>query len=224
MFVRSIKDSVMRVVIIGYGAQAKYVLEIFQRVKNVEVVGLLDISQDKRFVGRKLRDIAVIGGIEMLEKLVIQKVKRAIVCCADTRRKEAFTKHVVQVGFKLLNAIHPASVIATNAQIGEGVIINAGAIIQSDAVLGDGVMVHAGVIIEHDNQIKDFANLAPGVKLSGWVTVGKRATIYTGASVAPQVSIGHDAIVGAGAVVLKDVPNNGVAFGVPARLIRYRGL
>ena len=40
-------------------------------------------------------------------------------------------------------------------------------------------------------------------------------------TILPGVTIGENAVVGAGAVVTKDVPNNAVVVGNPARVIRY---
>jgi serine O-acetyltransferase len=45
------------------------------------------------------------------------------------------------------------------------------------------------------------------------------ATIYAGAKVLGDVRVGRNAVVGANAVVLKDVPDNALAVGVPARII-----
>jgi serine O-acetyltransferase len=45
------------------------------------------------------------------------------------------------------------------------------------------------------------------------------ATIYAGAKVLGDVRVGRNAVVGANAVVLKDVPDNALAVGVPAKII-----
>lgn len=52
------------------------------------------------------------------------------------------------------------------------------------------------------------------------VKVGARAWIGAKAVICPGVTIGENAVVGAGAVVVRDVPPNAVAAGVPARVIR----
>ena len=46
--------------------------------------------------------------------------------------------------------------------------------------------------------------------------------IYTGAIVAGGITIGNNVDIGAGSVVLKDIPNNCVAAGNPAKVIRYK--
>jgi serine O-acetyltransferase len=52
--------------------------------------------------------------------------------------------------------------------------------------------------------------------------VGDNVTIYTGAVLAGGVKIGKGASIGANAVVLKDVPENCLAVGVPARVIEKK--
>ena len=211
----------MEAIIIGAGAQAKYTLETLEYQDAIKVVGMIDILENKEIWGTEMYGVKVLGGLSVLTTLTEKKVAAAIVCCGDNSQRENLTNTVTELGFDIINIIHPHSTIAKTVSLGKGVIINAGAIIQPFAQIGNGVMIHAGVIVEHDNIIEDYVNLAPGVKLAGWVKVKKGAYIYTGASVIPSVTVGANAIVGAGAVVLEDVPDNAVVVGVPARVIKY---
>ncbi|MBY0574142.1 MAG: isomerase, partial [Undibacterium sp.] len=47
------------------------------------------------------------------------------------------------------------------------------------------------------------------------------ASIGANATILPGIIIGKNAMIGAGSVVTKDVPNNALVLGNPARLIRY---
>lgn len=53
------------------------------------------------------------------------------------------------------------------------------------------------------------------------IRVNDGASIGAGAVVLPGVNIGKNAIVGAGSVVTKDVPENAIVAGNPARIMRY---
>ena len=55
------------------------------------------------------------------------------------------------------------------------------------------------------------------------VVIKKGSYIGTGAIILPGVTIGEDCVIGAGAVVADSIPDNSVAVGVPARVIRRKG-
>ena len=52
------------------------------------------------------------------------------------------------------------------------------------------------------------------------VTIGEDCWIGGGAVICPGVTIGNRCVIGAGSVVTKDIPDDSVAVGNPARLIR----
>ena len=52
------------------------------------------------------------------------------------------------------------------------------------------------------------------------VRIGDGSWLGHGAVVLPGVTIGRHAVVGAGAVVHRDVPDHGIAAGVPARVVK----
>ena len=209
----------MKVIILGVGAQAKYIVETF-KLLNVEVIGLLDTSSNGKGSVRKIDNIKVIGGLELLDKFKKDKAVRLIVANSSNKEKENLVKRMNKFNFKFTNAIHPSAVIATTARIEKNVIINAGAVIQPFAKIGSGVMVHAGVIVEHDCNIEDYVNLGPGATLAGWVHVKEGSYVYTNASVIPRIVIGKKSIVGAGSVVLRDVPDGLTVAGNPAKVVK----
>lgn len=53
------------------------------------------------------------------------------------------------------------------------------------------------------------------------ITIGDNVWIGGNAVVLMGVTIGHNVVIGAGSVVTKDIPDNAVAMGNPARVIRY---
>ena len=52
------------------------------------------------------------------------------------------------------------------------------------------------------------------------VVVRRKAWIGAGAIILPGVTVGENAIVAAGTVVTKDVPDNAIVAGVPAKVLR----
>ncbi|MBF4275183.1 DapH/DapD/GlmU-related protein, partial [Vibrio anguillarum] len=51
--------------------------------------------------------------------------------------------------------------------------------------------------------------------------IKKGASVGANSTILPGITIGSNAMIGAGSVVTKDVPNNAVVIGNPAKIIRY---
>ncbi|MEM7234898.1 MAG: serine acetyltransferase [Planctomycetota bacterium] len=80
-------------------------------------------------------------------------------------------------------------------------------IISGDTVIGDDVVLRNGVTIGLRHT---------GIK--GAPVIGNRVDIGTGAKILGAITIGDDVAIGANAVVIKDVPANSIAVGIPAKI------
>ena len=102
---------------------------------------------------------------------------------------------------------------------GKNVFINHSAILSASGGIEfqDGVSVAPGVRIATINH--DF-NERHTIYTYGKVTIKKNAWLGMGATICPGVTIGENSVVAAGAVVTKDVPDNVVVGGCPAKIIK----
>lgn len=125
-------------------------------------------------------------------------------------------------GLKPATLIHLSAIIAANAIIGEGAQIHAGAIIGEEVIIGDQCIVNTRASIDHECILGTGVEIAPGSTLCGCVILQDFSTVFAGATVFPRVHIGKHAIVGAGSLVTKDIENNAISFGVPAKVIKIR--
>ena len=107
-----------------------------------------------------------------------------------------------------------------NIHLGENVFINAGCKFQDQGgiYIGDNVLIGHNVVmatLNHEENPESRANLiAAPIKIGNKVWIGSNATIL------PGVTIGDGAIIAAGAVVTKDVEEESIVAGVPAKFIR----
>lgn len=105
--------------------------------------------------------------------------------------------------------IHPAAKIAGGVFIDHG----QGVVIGETAEVGEGTVLYQGCTLGGTGKEKGKRH----------PTVGKDCVIGAGAKILGNIVIGDGAKIGAGAVVLKDVPPNCTAVGVPSRIIKREG-
>ena len=88
---------------------------------------------------------------------------------------------------------------------GVGCVIHRDVIIGTDCIIGSNVTIGGKSGVLEVPQIGDFVYISTGAKILG------------------NVKVGNYAVIGANAVVVKDVPDNAIVVGVPAKIISYKG-
>jgi sugar O-acyltransferase (sialic acid O-acetyltransferase NeuD family) len=125
-------------------------------------------------------------------------------------------------GFSPITLVHPKAWVAETAQLSEGAQVLGMAAVSEEARIGRQSVINTNASVDHEGVIGDGCHIMPGATLAGCVVVGDFCTIGSNATVFPHIRIGSGAVVGAGSVVTKDVAQNTVVIGVPARFRRLR--
>ncbi|HEV7488654.1 MAG TPA: acetyltransferase [Thermoanaerobaculia bacterium] len=210
-----------RIVIVCAGGQGAIVADILQRAHEAGAdalpAGFVDDTPE--LLGTAVLGLDVLAPIAALSGIAHDAV---IVAFGDNEGRRAITERLLAAGERLATAIHPRACIAPSASIGEGSMISAGAVISPRAIIGRGVIVNTKASIDHDTVVEDFAHVSAGATVGARCRIGAESLIALGATVISGATVGERTIVGSGAAVVADIPDDVVAFGVPARIMRGR--
>ena len=109
-------------------------------------------------------------------------------------------------------------------EISQGVTINSNCTISAGlaGVTRIGSFSHIDSLshIHHDCQIGEEVEIASSVSMGGFTTINAGSFIGIGTNIKNRITIGKNVLIGMGSVVIKDIPDESKAYGVPAQVIR----
>jgi 2,3,4,5-tetrahydropyridine-2,6-dicarboxylate N-acetyltransferase len=124
--------------------------------------------------------------------------------------------------------IEPGALIREMVEIGDNCVIMMGAVLNIGAVIGPRTMIDMNVVVGGRAIVGKDSHIGAGTVLAGVieppnanpVIVGDNVLIGANAVVLEGVKVGNGAVVAAGSVVVRDVEENTVVAGVPAKAIK----
>lgn len=208
-------------VIIGAGGFAKELLQVVMQDVPIDQIAFYD-------------DVSENGPDQVFEKFPILKNEKALLShfekfgtdftlgLGGPKIRQLLYKKITDLGGNLVSAIDSRATIGEFSQIGDGCNILSQACISNSCQIGKAALIYYNSIITHDTVLGDFVEISPGATLLGRSTIGDFTHIGANATVLTDLKIGQNCLIGVGAVVTKDVPDNAVVAGIPAKILRYK--
>jgi len=215
-----------KLVILGGSGIGMIAASIANELGYYKVLGFLnDVMPVNTQVG-KYNKIPVIGTSQDIPKyLEDEDIEFFIAYVGMQNEKEVFEKiesfNIPSSRFATL--IHPTAIIPKGfCKIGNGVLMAPLTQLSPDTTIEDNCILLPNSFVGHDSTLRKFAHIATNSVVGANVTVGRACHIGSNATIREKISIGDFSLVGAGSVVLKDVEENTIVVGNPAKVLRKK--
>jgi sugar O-acyltransferase (sialic acid O-acetyltransferase NeuD family) len=212
------------IIIVGTGGNCLDILDTLNDINGAQrktvyrCVGFLD--DDERKWGQELLGAPVLGPLDTANKYGDYFFANGIGSANNFWKKREIIARTQIPRERFETILHPTASISRTANLGRGVVVFQNVTITSNVTIGDHVVILPASVISHDDVIGSYTCIAGGVCISGNVRVGESCYLGSNTSVKDGLKIGDFSLVGMGSVVLRDVAENSVVIGNPARVLR----
>lgn len=164
----------------------------------------------------------IIGGTnsvsEAFQKGYFNKLSIGIGYKHRAARREFFEKFKGTIPFG--NVIHSSVYLDRTTRVGEGLVVFPGCILDKGVILENNILLNNGVVVSHDSHIQSHCFISPRVAIAGFVKVGESCMLGINTTIIDNIIINDNIDTGGGTVVIKDLCNDGLYVGNPARFVK----
>ncbi|MBC7476320.1 MAG: acetyltransferase [Candidatus Sericytochromatia bacterium] len=210
-----------KLIIWGATGQALVIEELISNYK-IEIVAFFENNIN---VISPIENLPIYYGIDGFKKWIKQYPNHhncyflVAIGGANGQSRKEISLMLKGYGFKPYTAIHSTAYVATNAQIGEGSQILAKSVVCAKVKIGNYCIINTACNIDHECIIGNYVHIGPGATLAGCIEIKDNTFVGSNATILPKLKIGKNVIIGAGAVVTKNVADNSMLVGNPAKII-----
>ena len=160
------------IIILGAGGHAAVVIEI-ARLRGFEPAAIYDDREETH--GNFVAAVEVKGRIADLPANLSGYASIAI---GNNLVRKSLAERLVSLTWPVL--VHPAACVSSQARLGPGTVVCAGAVIQPNAVIGRQCIVNIGACVDHDSHTGDFAHLSGRTYVGPGAVIADEATLPLG--------------------------------------------
>ena len=145
-----------------------------------------------------------------------------VIAIGEPKYRIKLIKEIRERGYSFETLVHPTAQIGNNTVIKEGTVVQWGSFISCDCQIGENCFFQPSCNVGHACVIEDNCIVSTNVVVSGDVMIGENTYLAVGVSVIQGACIGANSVIGMGSVVIRDIPDNVIAMGNPARPMKNK--
>ena len=212
----------MKLVICGEGGLGHETLDLACQLRDAGVKAYDEmIFLDDDISKKQYGNLKVLPSGDIFKKYGPQDAK-FVVAVGEPVYRLKLIREIKSRGFGFEALIHPTAYVGMHSAIGDGTVAQRGALISCDCAIGENCFFQPYSTVGHDCVIEDNCVISSNAVISGGVHIGKNTYIAIGACVKQGIRVGSDTVVGMGSMVLRDLPDNVIAVGNPARPMKHK--
>lgn len=143
----------------------------------------------------EIRGFPVLGDIGMLKSMLSVEAVHVIVAVTDNVARLRIANSIRVLGAWFFTAVHPTAYASSEAIIGDGTVLAAGAVVHPDAAVGSHCYLGPRSVVDRD------AVVGAGTWVSAGVVVGPGARVGARSVLGQNASVGRKAMVEEGVEV-----------------------
>ncbi|MDO5563896.1 MAG: acetyltransferase [Eubacteriales bacterium] len=206
----------MKLAIYGSGGLGRETLELANTIGKHSEIIFIDDTKDNNTIINGHKTLTY----EYFKLYEDKNLFECIIAIGEPYDRKCLFEKLEKDGYKFANLIHPSVQISNTTTIGKGCIIQTFAIISCNTTIGNNVVIADKVTLSHDSIVGDNTIVSSGVLLAGHVSVGKNTFIAMSVLIIQEIKIGDSCIIGAMSMVNKDIVENSIAYGIPAKVVK----
>lgn len=203
----------------GNARESLLAIEALNRISlRWNVLGFVDDNAE--YWGRECCGFKVLGGREIFTDFPDAKILAVPGKPENFSKRDRIIDLIAVPESRFASIVDPSARIAPNAKLGINTLLMANVVISCSVELGDHCVVLPNTVISHDCFIDRYTLIGSNTSISGSCSIGANCYIGSGTRIKDHVSIGRRCLIGLGSCVIRNVPDNTVVAGNPARYLR----
>lgn len=204
-----------KLIVVGGGGFAKEVIWLAHDC-GYHVYGVLD--DDIQMHGKFILDVPVLGCVSNWSSYLDCEF---IVAIGSPRTRKLVVDKMNALGTpEFATLIHPSVIKSNKVTFDRGCMVCAGMVFTVEITVGKHCIFNINGTVGHETNVGNYVTIAPIVAISGNVNLQDCVEVGTGASIRQGITLSKGAMLGMGGVLTKNIPENFIYAGNPAKPLK----